>query len=280
MAYPINISKTYLDVLKNLLKVSNKKEVLFFKDTNNYMISLMDMGTLVHISTTSNNISYTDTEIGVANMVEFMDYIKAINYPKHGNISFAQEKSTKGRLLDCLVFSDDYATYRTVVADQTKFNYKYDKKIPVGRESDPMKLVAQFMLDTDDLEKLCTDIKLMKKSEIFGVTVSDTISLYMRGLERQQVTRVIDEVKSKIYDANILASEGMDKYRMFPSRIFNFMSTFNCEFDIELRYLESKNTLAFKAFGQIKEENGDSINIYVASPESTSQIMSNFDIVE
>jgi hypothetical protein len=102
----------------------------------------------------------------------------------------------------------------------------------------------------------------------------------MRGLERQQVTRVVDDVKSKIYDSNILSSDGMDKYRMFPSRIFNFMSTFNCEFDVELRYLESKNTLAFKAFGQVKEENGDVINIYVASPESTSQIMSNFDIVE
>lgn len=280
MSYPITISKTYLEVLKNLLKVANKREVLFFKENETYMISLMDMGTLVHISTTASNISYDDSEIGIANMPEFMDYIKAIDYPKKGNVKFSQDKSTKGRLLDCLVFSDDYATYRTVVADQTKFNPKYDKKIPVARDNDPMKLVAKFMLDTEDLDRLTTDIKLMKKSEIFGLTVSDNISLYMRGLERQQVTRMIDDTKSQIFDSKSLNVEGIDKYRLFPSRIFNFMSTFDCEFDVELRYLESRNTLAFKAFGQVTQENGDPINIYVASPESTSQIMSNFDIVE
>lgn len=280
MSYPIKITKSYLEVLKNLLKVANKREVLFFKENETYMISLMDMGTLVHISTSSNNISYSDTEIGIANMPEFMDYIKAIDYPKKGNIKFAQEKSTKGRLLDCLVFSDDYATYRTVVADQTKFTPKYDKKVPVSRDSDPMKLVAKFTLDTDDLDRLTTDIKLMKKSEFFGLTVNEAISIYMRGMERQQVTRLIDETKSLILDSNALNVNGIEKYRLFPSRIFNFMSTFDCEFDIELRYLESRNTLAFKAFGEVKQENGDVINIYIASPESTSQIMSNFDIVE
>lgn len=269
-----------MEVLKNLLKVANKREVLFFKENETYMISLMDMGTLVHISTSSNNISYSDPEIGIANMPEFMNYIKAIDYPKKGNIKFAQERSTKGRLLDCLVFSDDYATYRTVVADQTKFTPKYDKKVPVSRDSDPMKLVAKFTLDVDDLDRLTTDIKLMKKSEFFGLTVNEAISIYMRGMERQQVTRLIDETKSLIFDSNALNVDGIEKYRLFPSRIFNFMSTFDCEFDIELRYLESRNTLAFKAFGEVKQENGDIINIYIASPESTSQIMSNFDIVE
>jgi len=280
MAYPIKITKAYLEVLKNLLKVANKREVLFFKETETYMISLMDMGTLVHISTSANNISYSDPEIGIANMPEFMDYIKAIDYPKKGNIKFAQERSTKGRLLDCLVFSDDYATYRTVVADQTKFTPKYDKKVPVSRDNDPMKLVAKFTLDTDDLERLTTDIKLMKKSEFFGLTVNESISIYMRGMERQQVTRLIDETNSVIFDSNALNVDGIEKYRLFPSRIFNFMSTFDCKFDIELRYLESRNTLAFKAFGKVMQENGDLINIYIASPESTSQIMSNFDIVE
>lgn len=280
MSYPLNISKPYLEVLKNLLNIANKREILLFKENDTYMISIMDMGTLVHISTTANNISYMDSEIGIASMPEFMNYIKAIDYPKKGNIKFSDEKTTKGRLIDCLVFSDDYATYRTVVADQTKFNPKYDKKIPVSRDIDPMKLIAKFMLDTEDLDKLTTDIKLMKKSEIFGLTVNDTISIYMRGLERQQVTRVIDDTKSQIFDSNALRSDSIDKYRLFPSRMFNFMSTFECDFDVELRYLESRNTVAFKAFGTVKKDNFDPIHIYVASPESTSQVMNNFDIVE
>ena len=54
----------------------------------------------------------------------------------------------------------------------------------------------------------------------------------------------------------------------------------DCEFDVELRYLESRNIVAFKAFGKIENPNGDPINVYVASSESTSQIMSNFDIIE
>ena len=280
MSYPIIISQVYLDVLKNLLKVANKREVLFFKENDDYMISLMDMGTLVHISTTESNISYQDSEVGISNMSEFMDYVKAVGYPKSGDIKFSQEKSTKGRVLDCLVFSDDYSTYRTVVADPTKFTAKYDKKVPVDRSIDPMSLVAQFTLDEEDLARITNDIKLMKKCEIFGVTVGSDISLYMRGIERQQVTRTIDSTKARILNSTVLKSDSIDKYRLFPSRLFSFMSTFDCEFDVELRYLESRNIVAFKAFGKIENPSGDPINVYVASSESTSQIMSNFDIIE
>ena len=274
------MTQDYISVLENLLKVANKREVLFFKTDDKYMISLMDNGTLVHVDTTSKNVQFEDEEIGIASMSEFMDYVKATGYPKNGAIKFSQETSTKGRLLDCVVFYDDEVTYRAVVADPTKFIAKYDKKVPSSRDSDPMELVAKFMLNEEDLARINNDIKMMKKCETFGLTVADKISLYMRGLERQQVTRTIDFTRAKILNKTILQADSIEKYRLFPSRLFKFMSTFKCEFDVEIRYLESKNIVAFKAFGKVDVKGGDPVNIYVASPESTSQVMSNFDIVE
>lgn len=284
MSSGIKFSVEYIEVLKNFLKVSKgakKNEILFFKEDNAPMISLMDMGALVHLKTSEHHASYNVDEFGVANISEFMDYVKAINYPKVGDITIATETSTKGKSFECVVLNDEYVKYRMIVADPTRFDAKRDKKVPISRDKDPMELVASFIVTQDDLDKLTNDIKLMKGCEFFGVTVNDAVSFYMRGIERQQVTRQIDPVKTKINNSKVLASDGIDKFRQFPARIFNFMSYFKIDFEVELRYTgENRNVVGFKAFGKVTVDGKDDIEIFIGATESTSQSQNNFDIIE
>lgn len=283
MSNGIKFSDEYIEVLKNFLKVSKgtkKNEILFFKEDNSSMISLMDMGALVHVKTSDQHATYQN-EFGVANIGELMDYIKAINYPKVGDINIATETSTKGKSFECVVLNDEYVKYRMIVADPTRFETKRDKKVPISRDKDPMELVSSFIVTQDDLDKLTNDIKLMKGCEFFGVTVNTDVSFYMRGIERQQVTRQIDPVKCKINNSTVLASDGIDKFRQFPARIFNFMSYFKIDFEVELRYTgENRNLVGFKAFGKIAVDGKDDIEVFIGATESTSQSQNNFDIIE
>jgi hypothetical protein len=280
----IKFSTEYIDVLKNLLKVSKgakKNEILFFKKDGTPMISLMDMGALVHLKTNEQHASFDIDEFGVANIGEFMDYVKAINYPSVGDISIATETSTKGKTFECVVLNDDYVKYRMIVADPTKFEEKKDKKVPISRDKDPMELVASFIVTQDDLNQLTNDIKLMKGCEFFGITVNNDVSFYMRGIERQQVTRKVDPVICKINNTQILASDGIDKFRQFPARIFNFMSYFKIDFEVEIRYTgENRNLVGFKAFGKVPVDGKGDIEVFIGATESTSQSQNNYDVIE
>lgn len=279
----IKFSTEYINVLKSFLKVSKsskKNEILFFKEGTSSMISLMDMGALVHLKTTEQHATYQD-EFGVANIGELMEYIDSINYPTVGEINITTERSTKGKSFECVVINDEYVKYRMIVADPTRFEAKRDKKVPIARINDPMELVTSFIVTQDDLSRLTNDIKLMKGCEFFGVTVNNAVSFYMRGIDRQQVTRQIDPVKCKIHNSTVLASDGIDKYRQFPTRIFNYMSYFKTDFEVELRYTgENRNLVGFKAFGKVVNPGKDDIEVFVGATESTSQSQNNFDIIE
>ena len=288
MPNAIKMSEEFIETIRNLRKVTkifDKNELLFFSDSDkNPMISCMDSGALVHIKGTPSHASYEGiTEFGVPNLTEFLDYIKALDYPNGGELSISSETSTKGKVFDCVVFANDYVKYRMIIADPTKFEPLKDKKVPSSRATDSMQLVATFILTTDDLKQLTNDIKLMKLQSdtgFFSMTVDDDISIVMRGIERQQVTRKIDPIKTKILDSNVLRSESIDKYRLFPSRIFSYLSEFKCDFEIEIRYAKNPNIVGFKAFGKIKNKGKEDIEVYVGATESTSQTMINFDIIE
>lgn len=285
MPTAINFSKEYVEMLQKLLKVTKgakKETLLFFRDEKDDMpkISMMDMGALVHISTTKQHAVYDTPEFGVTKLSEFMDYVNAINYPNHGEIFINEEISTKGKSYECVVLADDYTKYRMIVAQPSEFEPRKDKKVPVARDIDPMQLVVKFHVTQDDLAKLTNDIKLMKGCEFFGLTVNDEVSYYMRGTERQQVTRKVDGLKAKVYNSEILAGDGVEKFRLFPARLFTFMSHFKTDFEVEIRYLESKDIVGFKAFGKLKSDGKDDIEVYLGATESTSQTMNNYDIIE
>lgn len=280
----INLLKKFLSISKEATKHSSdrKESLLFYQDVNdnnNPKISLMDNGVLTHISTTPEHAELND-EFGVTKFVEFMNYIKALNYPTSGEISISEEKSTKGKDYSCVVLADDYVKYRMIVADPTEFDRKKDKKVPSSRDGDPLKLIASYLVSQEDLKKLTNDIRLMTGCDFFGLTVNNDVSYYMRGVQRQQVTRRVDPLKTKVSDTETLALDGIDKFRLFPTRIFNYMAYLGVDFEVEIRYLEPKDIVAFKAFGVIKNEGKDDIHVYIGATESTSQSMNNYDVIE
>lgn len=286
MSYPIKLSKSYITTLKNFLNIAKKSEILLFKENDISMISLMDMGTLVHISTTANNLDFADEELGITNIGDFTSYIKAIGYPDNGSIVFSQETSTKGKTIPCFVFSNDSVTYRMVIADPNKFEKKYAKKVPKDRSSDPMELVGRFKVTVDDIDAILMDMKLMgKDSETFGLYInSGKISLYMRGIQGQQTKRTIDGLKSQVIGGFSTESEGLKKYKLFPSKIFQYMAYFGCDFDVEIRILrrgQSDYITSIKTYGVVTTPGSDDINVFIGCPENEAEICANnFDVIK
>jgi hypothetical protein len=287
----IQFSSNYIDVLKSILnitKLCKRDNVLFYKKDDKVLISIMDNGSLIHINTNLEHANFDMDEFGVTKLSELMDYMKAIDYPNKGNLALTKEISTKGKEFECISIYDARIKYRMLIADSIRFDMAKDRKVPIDRSKDPMNLVAKFMIDENDLKEITNDVRLMNragsagKETFFGMKVDNNISLYMRGLERQQITRDIDHTKVQIFDTNILANDGINKFRLFPTKIFNYLESFKIPFEIEIRYMPNRDIVGFKAYGSIitDEDTNSSIDVYIGATESTSQIMSNYDIIE
>jgi len=292
MPYDITFSKEFLEVLDRVKKVVNslttatKRSLLIFKHDENPMISIMDMQTLVNITTDDSHCSFGSDEIPITNFLEFMEYIKAINYPEgDSKICCSDEKSTRGKTYTSFVFSGEHSTYRTIVADSSKFEPEYDRKVPMQRAVDPLKLVGKFKLDHDDLKRMEKDLSLMGSPNSFGVIVdNDEISIYIRGLQDNQMTKKIDELKVKVFDGYTTKEGDADgPFKLFPAKFIKYMTNIGCDFEVELRVFEGphKTVTAIKAYGVIGEDSESPIRILVGTQESSAEAVSNnYEVIE
>ena len=292
MAYNISFSTEFLDILGKVKKVVNslstatKRSLLIFKNNENPMISIMDMQTLVNISTSTKHCNFDMDEVPIANFLEFMEYVKAIDYPNNDSkIYCSDEKSTRGKTYTSFVFNGDYGVYRTVVADSSKFEPEYDRKVPMERSDDPLKLVAKFALSNDDLKRLDKDLSLMGSPSTFGVIVDEgKISLYIRGIQSNQLTKDIDELSANVYgDYTTKSDDSENPFKLFPSKFIKYMYNIGCDFEVELRLFEGPHmtVTAIKAYGVIAEDTDTPINILVGTQESSAEAVSNnYEVIE
>ena len=158
MPHAIKMSEEFIETIRNLRKVTkvfDKNELLFFSDAEkNPMISCMDSGALVHIKGTPSHASYEGiAEFGVPNLTEFLDYIKALDYP-NGRIDILSETSTKGKDLTVLCLQM-ITSYRMIIADPTKFELQ-DKKAPARARF--YATCCHTILTTDDLKQTINDM--------------------------------------------------------------------------------------------------------------------------
>lgn len=292
MSYDITFSKEYLEILDKVKKVVNslstatKRSLLIFKHEENPMISVMDMQTLVNISADTSHCDFGSEEIPITNFLEFMEYVKAIDYPNEdAKIFCSDEKSTRGKTYTSFVFSGAYGTYRTIVADSSKFEPEYDRKVPMKREADPLKLVGKFVLDHDDLKRMEKDLSLMGSPNSFGLIVDkDEISIYIRGLQDNQMTKKIDELKAKVYDGYTTKEGGAEgPFKLFPTKFIKYMTDIGCDFEVELRVFVGphKTVTAIKAYGVVAEDSDKPIHILVGTQESSAEAVSNnYEVIE
>lgn len=293
MSYDINFSEEYLDVLTKAKKVVNslstatKRSLLIFKEEEIPMISIMDMQTLVHINSDDTHCSFGSDEVPITNFVEFMEYIKAIDYPNSENasISCKDEKSTRGKSFTSFVFSGDYSTYRTIIAESSKFEPEYDRKVPMKREEDPLTLAAKFYLDVDDLKRLDKDLSLLGTPNSFGVIVeNDEINIYIRGPQNNQLTKSIDPLKSKVFDNYSTKDDGStEPYKLFPTKFIKYMNNMACDFEVEIRVFNGPNgtITAIKGYGKFEYDDKSPINILVGTMESSAEVVSNnYEVIE
>lgn len=289
IAFPIVFSKTYVDILNKLMKimkVCQRNHLLMFRDDERFRINLMDLNVIVHVKSDNSHVSFDSEEIGVTNLDYFLKYLSAIEYgASNSTISCSEEISTKGKSYESFVFKGKHATYRMAIASPSIFVPKYDRKVLSERDKDPLKLVGQFYLDKDDVSRLENDIKLAGNTDLFSLMVDDDqITIYMRGLQNEQVTKTMDPLKTKVFNNyTTKTSPTEDPFRIFPSRFFKYMSFFGCDFDVEIRVAqtETTTTVAIKAYGRIETPDMEPIEILVGTQESSAAVVTNsFEIIE
>jgi hypothetical protein len=292
-ATKIDFSTDYLSVLKNMLKVfndlPNKRHGLIFKmkdDDSNRIISSMSLNTLVTLTTDKKHVDFGDSEIGITSLSEFLNYVKTIDYPnKESEISRVTEVSTRGKSVHSFLFSGEYGTYRMPVAGLDEFDDKYDRKVPVKRDKDPLELVSKFYLSKVDLERLVNDVNMMGKADYFRLVVdAGDISIYIKGIQNQQFTRKIDSTKAQVF-SNFSTKKEDDPghYKLFPTKVLDYMSYFGCDFEVEVRRHISKKgeIIAIKAYGTLKFDSKPDMEVFIGTKESESELSAhNSDIVE
>lgn len=284
----IKISTHYLKILKSLLKIyndlPNNKHALIFKTDGSMNVSAMNLNRLVCVQTTSSHVDFDDDEIGIPSLPEFLNYITAIEYPDSDKaaISRVEETSTKGKRFDSFLFEGNYGNYRMVVAHPKEFDARKDRKVPSPIEKDPLKLVAKFVISPADAKFLVKDIQLMGKAENFNLAIDgDTIKIYMKGVTKQQFSRTFKGMDVKVYDGYETKKDGKLDLKVFPSKIFDYMSYFGCGFEIEIRTLPDDSLMALKCRGTISNENVDDINIFIGTQENSSEVCNaDLDIIE
>lgn len=260
MSSKITFTNEYFVVLNKMLKIvvdlPNTRHALLYKKDDRFMHSAMALDTLVNTSAPSTHINFEPEKVGITNLNEFINYTKAIEYPKNeSEINLIEEKTTKGDKINSFRFEGKHATYRMPVAQMSAFRKDYDLKVPIARDKDPLELVGKFYLDNDDLKRIVTDIQLMGKSNSFGLSIAnDKIVIYMTNIQKHQITKVIDETKSKVFNGySTTGHETTTKhpFKLFPNKIFSYMYYFGCDFEVELRVMKRGNgdLMAVKCFG-------------------------------
>ena len=287
--FPIAFTKSYVDVLTRLMKIMKicqRSHLMVFNEEDNTRINLMDLNVIVHIKSDNTHANFQDEDIAITNLEFFLKFMNAIDYgAPNTSIACSNEVSTKGKTFQSFVFKGKHATYRMAVASPMVFVPKYDRKVLSDRTKDPLKLVAQFYLDKDDITRLENDIKLAGNTDLFSLMVdSGDITVFMRGLQNEQVTKTMDPLKTKVFgDYSTKSVPGEDPFRIFPSRFFKYMAYFGCDFDVEIRVHESEHTttVAIKAYGKILNGDESPIEIVVGTQESTAAVVTNsFEIIE
>jgi len=284
----IKISKEYFQVLKNVLKIFNdipeQRQVLIFKKDGSVNITAMSLNTLVNIKTTTNHIDFTGDEIGMTSISEFINYLDAIDYiiDPDASVSSVEETSTKKNKLFSFLFNGKYGSYRMPVANLGLFDQKSRRTDP-GSDKDVLKLVGKLFLSSTDTKVLVKNTQLMNKTDNFHLLVDDKIHIYMKGIQNQQFSRVFKDKNIMIYDNFTTKNADGKDFKIFSTRIFDYMSYFGCDFEVELRNLADANIMALKCRGKLKYDDPkvDEILVYIGTQENSADVCaSTLELVE
>jgi hypothetical protein len=275
----IKISKEYFQVLKNILKIFNdipeQREVLIFKKDNLVNITAMSLNTLVNIRTTSNHIDFDGDEIGMTSITEFINYLDAIDYIEDpdATLSSVEETSTKNKKIYSFLFKGKYGSYRMPVANLGLFDQKNRRTDP-GSSKDTLKLVGKLYLTFNDTRLLVKNTQLMNKTDNFHLLIDDKIRIYMKGIQNQQFSRVFGDKTIMIYDNFTTKGADGNDFKIFSTKIFDYMSYFGCDFEVEIRNLPDANIMALKCRGKLKYDDPkiDEIAIYIGTQENSADV--------
>lgn len=283
----IKLSEPYITTLKsfiNFIKSKPTQEVLFFKHEDSVYLSRMDSTSScwVNIKTKPDNLDFDLKEVGVINIDDFLRYLGNVKYPRDNSSTVVYKvakSSSTGVEMPMFQIMGRGTKFFLPVANTDCFTDDYDRKTPVPREKDPLKLVSKFTLKADDISSLKENIKLMGLPKVFGLSIlNENISVYAKGSSNQQFEKTIDKLCTKVFGGytTSLGAEDPIGCKLFPTEFLSCIEYFGIDFDLDVRLLESQNApplMIIKAYGVVdNSKNGTSnIEVLVATHESQSE---------
>ena len=156
----ITFSEQYANLLKTVTNVTKANCTILQHVDEKYRISIPNQALLTHIAAGEKDISFDADRINLFSLTEFMKYADAINYPKRGSVSLAQEISVTGKRYEYVKFASPGLTCRTPTADPSCFQ-KTDAKIPQPRGQKKMVRLVEICLTADTLKDFEKKLKLV-----------------------------------------------------------------------------------------------------------------------
>jgi len=119
----------------------------------------------------------------------------------------------------------------------------------------------------------------------FGLKVDGAkVDLTMKSISNRQFDYEFENMEYVKDDYTTVSAKGTHK--LYNSQLFDYMSYFKCDFEIELRYAPNHDVLAVKAYAVANapkdhSDEASMINILIGTQESKAKQISNqFEIFE
>lgn len=260
----IHFSQDYLKVLKNLskalLKCKTPKHVLLFNpeaSPSDVMISKTTLKVLINIIADESHARIHNSELGVSDFGELMEFVDAIKYPiaVNSSISYTEHKTKYGQILPNLMLKGSIGTYYLGMARPGMFNADDDKMIPNTPDKDPLILVGEYMMSSDDVDDILSTMKLLGRPEVFGLSITTGVMkwYFKSNTDDKQFTKTIDPLKYRgdvTFNTEDIEVDNSD-IRLFPTTFLDILSEFPHDFIIQFRYHQGMKIMALKAYAAI-----------------------------
>ena len=276
----ITFSEQYANLLKTVTNVTKANCTILQHVDEKYRISIPNQALLTHIAAGEKDISFDADRINLFSLTEFMKYADAINYPKRGSVSLAQEISVTGKRYEYVKFASPGLTCRTPTADPSCFQ-KTDAKIPQPCGQKKMVRLVEICLTADTLKDFEKKLKLVPTCKFITLFIDGGgVKLYIKGKLAQQITYCVDSTCTRHLDDQMVRKIFRPgRVAMFPATYFTMLKGFGGDFSIDIMYAQSAEQLALEAYCDVPgADENEPILLYSAAAEC-SAASNGFDLI-
>ena len=279
----ITYSEQYAELLKTVTNVTKANCTILQHRDDKYRITIPNQALLTHIAAGPKDMCFAADRINVFSLTEFMKYSEAVNYPKRGCVSLAQEISVTGKRYEYIKFASPGLTCRTPTADPSCFK-KTDEQIPQPRDKQKMVRVVEVCFTEEALKDFDKKLKLVPTCKFVTLFIDEGgVKLYIKGKLAQQITYCVDGTCTRHLDEHLVRKVFRPgRVAMFPASYFSMLKGFGGNFEIDIMHVQKPDgteQMSLKGYSYVPgADPDDPILLYSAAAEC-SAASNGFDLI-